>query len=197
MRPSAVIGAQSPLQLTVVALAGVGLLLLLVIRQRVHAFVALLLVSLVVGLAAQYPNVEPAKVLDAMQRGMGGTLGFVAVVVGLGAMFGRLLELSGGAQILARGLLSRFGTARAPWALGLAGFLVSIPVFFDVAFIILVPLVMELAKKSGRPLMALALPRTALGALDAQSSCATGIGARRPEKLTCCPPVASTRFTLV
>lgn len=158
MQASVRIEPQSPLQLSLVALAGIALLLLLVVRGKVHAFPALLLVSVLVGLGAQYPNLDPEKVLAAMQRGMGGTLGFVAVVVGLGAMFGRLLELSGGAQALARGLLARFGVARAPWALGVAGFLVSIPVFFDVAFIVLIPLVVELAKKSGRPLMALALP---------------------------------------
>jgi Gnt-I system low-affinity gluconate transporter len=142
----------------IVAALGVVLLLFLIIQRKLHAFVALLLVSVLIGLGAQLPHVNPEKVLKAMQDGMGGTLGFVAVVVGLGAMFGRLLEVSGGAEVLAQGLLGRFGEKRAPTALGVAGFLVSIPVFFDVAFVILAPILYGLAEKSGKPLMRFAIP---------------------------------------
>lgn len=141
--------------LILVALAGISLLLFLVIRTKLHAFVALLLVSLIVGILAGMPL---GDVVTSMQNGMGSTLGFVAVVVGLGAMFGQMLEVSGGAERLARTLIQRFGEDKSQWALGFTGFLVAIPVFFDVGFIILVPIVYGLAKKTGKSLLYYGIP---------------------------------------
>lgn len=141
--------------LILVAVAGIFLLLFLVMRTKLHAFVALLLVSLLVGIAAGMPLGE---VLTSVQNGMGGTLGFVAVVVGLGAMFGKMLEVSGGAERLAGTLISKFGEDKAPWALGITGFIVAIPVFFDVGFIILVPIVYGLARKTGKSLLHYGIP---------------------------------------
>lgn len=137
------------------AVCGVAGLLVLVVGLRLHAFLALLLVSVAVGLGA---GMEPVKVLEAVEKGMGGTLGFIAIVVGLGGMFGQMLEESGGAQRLADTLVSSFGIERARWALTLTGFLVAIPVFFDVGFILLVPLVYSVSRKTHRPLVGLALP---------------------------------------
>ncbi|WP_203340308.1 gluconate:H+ symporter [Planococcus beijingensis] len=141
--------------LIMVALAGIFLLLFLVIRTKLHAFVALLLVSLLVGIAAGMPLGE---VINSIQNGMGGTLGFVAVVVGLGAMFGKMLEVSGGAERLAATMISKFGEDKAQWALGVTGFIVAIPVFFDVGFIILVPIVYGLARKTGKSLLHYGIP---------------------------------------
>ncbi|WP_077620077.1 GntP family permease [Bacillus sinesaloumensis] len=141
--------------LILIALAGIFLLLFLVIRTKLHAFVALLLVSLLVGIAAGMPLNE---VVSSIERGMGGTLGFVAVVVGLGAMFGQMLEVSGGAERLAQTLIKKFGEDKSQWALGITGFLVAIPVFFDVGFIILVPIVYGLAKKTGKSLLYYGIP---------------------------------------
>ncbi|MCA1064190.1 GntP family permease [Rossellomorea sp. AcN35-11] len=141
--------------LILVALAGIFLLLFLVIKTKLHAFVALLLVSLIVGIAAGMPLQD---VVTSIQNGMGGTLGFVAVVVGLGAMFGRMLEVSGGAERLAQTLINKFGEDKAQWSLGITGFLVAIPVFFDVGFIILVPIVYGLAKKTGKSLLYYGIP---------------------------------------
>ncbi|RIW39073.1 gluconate transporter [Bacillus salacetis] len=141
--------------LILVALAGIFLLLFLVIKTKLHAFVALLLVSLIVGIAAGMPLDE---VVASIQSGMGGTLGFVAVVVGLGAMFGRMLEVSGGAERLAQTMIKKFGQDKAQWGLGITGFLVAIPVFFDVGFIILVPIVYGLAKKTGKSLLYYGIP---------------------------------------
>lgn len=141
--------------LILVALAGIFLLLFLVIRTKLHAFVALLLVSLLVGIGAGMPL---KGVVESIQNGMGGTLGFVAVVVGLGAMFGRMLEVSGGAERLAQTMIKKFGEDKAQWALGITGFIVAIPVFFDVGFIILVPIVYGLAKKTGRSLLYYGIP---------------------------------------
>ncbi|MDN3449666.1 gluconate:H+ symporter [Planococcus sp. APC 3906] len=141
--------------LIMVALAGIFLLLFLVIRTKLHAFVALLLVSLLVGIAAGMPLGE---VITSIQNGMGGTLGFVAVVVGLGAMFGKMLEVSGGAERLAATMINKFGEDKAQWALGITGFIVAIPVFFDVGFIILVPIVYGLARKTGKSLLHYGIP---------------------------------------
>ena len=141
--------------LIMVALAGIFLLLFLVIRTKLHAFVALLLVSLLVGIAAGMPLGE---VITSIQNGMGGTLGFVAVVVGLGAMFGKMLEVSGGAERLAATMINKFGEDKAQWALGVTGFIVAIPVFFDVGFIILVPIVYGLARKTGKSLLHYGIP---------------------------------------
>ena len=143
------------LSLIAMVSGGIALLLLLVIRFRLHAFPALILVSLLIGLAALMP---PAAVIRSIEVGMGETLDFVAVVVGLGAMFGRLLEASGGAESLARGLIRAFGESKAQWALAATGFIVSIPVFFDVGFIILVPLVYGLTRKTGRPVLYYGVP---------------------------------------
>lgn len=84
---------------------------------------------------------------------MGSTLGFIAIVVGLGTMFGEMLRVSGGAEQLAQTLVKKFGEDKAQWALGLTGFLVAIPVFFDVGLIILIPLVYGLAQRTGRSLL--------------------------------------------
>lgn len=141
--------------LITVALAGIFFLLFLVIRAKLHAFVALLLVSLLVGIAAGMPF---QSIIHSIQVGMGSTLGFVAVIVGLGAMFGQMLEVSGGAKKLAQRMIKRFGEDKAPYALGLTGFLVAIPVFFDVGFILFVPLLYGLAKKTGRSLLYYGIP---------------------------------------
>ena len=141
--------------LIIFAVASIFVLLFLVMRTKLHAFVALLLVSLLLGIAAGMPL---GDVIQSIQNGMGGTLGFVAVVVGLGAMFGKMLEVSGGAERLAATLIAKFGEEKAPWALGVTGFIVAIPVFFDVGFIILVPIVYSLAKKTGKSLLHYGIP---------------------------------------
>jgi len=143
------------LSLLMAVLAGIVCLLFLILRVKLQAFLSLLLASILVGLLA---GVEPTSIISIMQKGMGDTLGFVAVVVGLGALFGAILEHSGGAGALANYLLKKFGEKNASWALMLTGFLVAIPVFFDVAFIILVPLVYALQRKTSKSLLLYALP---------------------------------------
>lgn len=135
--------------------AGIGVLLFLILKFRIQAFISLLISSLVVGVLAGLP---PLEIIQTMQEGMGGTLGFVATVVGLGAMFGAILEASGGAQSLANTLLQKFGDKNAAYALSLTGFIVAIPVFFDVAFIILIPIVYALQRKSKKSLLVYAIP---------------------------------------
>jgi gluconate transporter len=134
---------------------GIALLLGLVIFARLHAFIALLVTSLVVAVVGGVPLSEIAGLI---QTQMGGTLGYIAIVIGVGAMFGEMLHRSGGAQAIAERLLGVFGEKRAPWALGLTGLIVAIPVFFDVGLILFIPLVYSLAKKSGRSLLYYAIP---------------------------------------
>ena len=142
-------------QLIFAVFLGIAVLLFLILKIRLQAFIALLICSIVVGLVAGMP---PLNIITTMQEGMGSTLGFVAMVVGLGAMFGAILESSGGAEALAQNLLKIFGEKKASWALMLTGFIVAIPVFFDVAFIILVPLVYALQRKTEKSLLLYAIP---------------------------------------
>lgn len=135
--------------------AAIGLLLFLILYARIHAFLALLLTSMALGLAA---GMEPAKVLKSIQAGFGEALGFIAVVVALGAMIGRYLEHSGGGRALAEWLLGKFGPKRAVWAVLTAAFLVGLPIFFEVGFIILLPLAFSLTRASKRSLLYFGLP---------------------------------------
>jgi Gnt-I system low-affinity gluconate transporter len=136
-------------------LLAVAVLLILVLQLKLHAFIALLMVSILTGFLA---GMSPVVLLDSIQKGMGGTLGYIAVIVGLGAIFGKILEHSGGAEALSRYLLSKFGEKKAPWALTLTGFIIAIPVFFDVGFIILVPVLYSLSRKTGKSLLFYAIP---------------------------------------
>lgn len=138
-----------------IVLSAVGLLLLMVLKFRLNAFIALLITAIYAGILAGMPLKD---ILSSMQKGMGNTLGFVAVVVGLGAIFGQMLESSGGATELARFLVGRFGRDKASWALMITGFIVAIPVFFDVGFIILVPLVYSLSRDTKRSLLYYGIP---------------------------------------
>lgn len=146
------------MHLIVLTVACIALLLFLILFVKLHAFLALLLSSMVLGLASGMP---PDKVLKSIQSGFGEALGFIAVVVGLGAMIGRYLEYSGGGQALADWLLARFGKDRAAWAMLVAAFLVGLPIFFEVGFIILVPLVWSLARETKRSLLFYGLPMAA------------------------------------
>jgi Gnt-I system low-affinity gluconate transporter len=140
--------------LLAVALA-VALLLVMILRLRWQAFVALLLSSLIFAALVGMPvDTIPATVVN----GMGKSLGLVATLVGLGAIFGAMLERSGGALALARWMIGITGLKGAPWALTAAGFLISIPVFLDVALVILCPLLMALGRSQGKPAYWFGLP---------------------------------------
>ena len=141
--------------LLLIAAAAVAVLLLLIIKLKVHAFVALVLVSLLTALATRIPLTDvPATLLD----GFGGTLAAVALLVGLGVMIGRLLEITGGAQVLADTLINRFGENRAPLALGVASFLFGLPIFFDAGLIVMLPIIFSVARRFGGSLLKYALP---------------------------------------
>ncbi|MHA7865630.1 GntP family permease [Flagellimonas marinaquae] len=142
-------------QLFLAVVIGIAILLFLILKLRIHAFVALLIGSIVVGLIA---GLDANQIISTIQKGMGGTLGFVATVVGLGAIFGGILEASGGAKAIADFMVSKFGLKKAPAAMVVSGFLIAIPVFFDVAFIILVPMMYALQRRTGKSLLLYAIP---------------------------------------
>ncbi|WP_406272738.1 GntP family permease [Streptomyces sp. NBC_00191] len=149
--------------LTVAAL-GIALLLFLIIKVRLQPFVALLAVSIAVGLAAGlsvtelFGTVQKSAAVSVIESGMGGILGHVAIIIGLGTMLGAILEVSGGAEVLSSRLLRLFGEKRAPLAMGLTGLIFGIPVFFDVGVFVLAPIVYAAAKRSGRSVLLYAMP---------------------------------------
>ena len=141
--------------LLLIAAAAVLLLLVLIMRFKLHAFLALILVSLVVALATRIPLDD---VVSTLTSGFGSTLASVALLVGLGAMLGRLLDFSGGAQVLADSLIRRFGEQRAPLALGVAALLFGFPIFFDAGLVVFLPIVFTVALRLGGSLLTYGLP---------------------------------------
>src|SRR3954453_21134707 len=109
-------------------LAAVGLLLILILLVRLHASIALGFTSMALGLAA---GMNPPAVVVSIQKGFGEALGFITLVLGLGAIIGAYIESSGGGRVLADWLLQKFGRERSVWAVLLASFLVGLPLFFE------------------------------------------------------------------
>jgi gluconate:H+ symporter, GntP family len=133
-------------------------LVVLVARFKLNAFIALMLASLFVGLCSALP---PMKVAKAFQDGVGNTLGFIAVVVGLGTMLGKMLSESGGAEVIANTFVRTLGTRWLPWTLAAVGFVVGLPVFFGVGLVLLMPILAALVRDTKRPLLALGIPLVA------------------------------------
>lgn len=142
-------------QLLSAVFIGVIVLLSMILKLKIHPFLALLISSIIVGVCA---GMHPDLVFETLISGIGGTLGFVATIVGLGSIMGAMLDKSGGAASLANWMINIGGERKAPWAMMSAGFLVAIPVFFDVAFIILLPMAIALKRKTGKPILLYALP---------------------------------------
>ncbi len=150
--------------LLILMVLAVFVLLFFILQLRMQAFLALILASLfvAVGSSRELTGVENALELanigGEIQSGMGSSLGFIATIIGLGAIFGSLLEHSGGAQSLAKSLLKIFGEKRASWAMVVTGFIISIPVFLDVALVIIAPILYALSRKTGKSVLAFGLP---------------------------------------
>jgi gluconate:H+ symporter, GntP family len=141
--------------LLLIAAAAVALLLVLIMKLKLHAFVSLVLVSILTAVVAGIPV---ADVPAALLTGFGGTLGAVALLVGFGVMLGRLLEVTGGAQVLADTLITRFGEHRAPFALGVAALLFGFPIFFDAGLVVFLPIIFTVARRFGGSLLLYAFP---------------------------------------
>lgn len=141
--------------LLLIAAGAVALLLFLIMKVRMHAFVALVLVSL---LTAFVTGIPAGSITDVLLEGFAGTIASVALLVGLGVMLGRLVEVSGGAQSLADSLMRLFGEKRAPLALGIASLIFGFPVFFDAGLVVMLPIVFAVARKLGGGLLIYGLP---------------------------------------
>ncbi len=146
--------------LLLIAVGAVALLLFMIMKLKIHAFVSLLVVSVLTAVAAGIPVYDPdgVDIPTAITTGFAGVLGNVALLVGLGVMLGRLLEASGGAQILADTLVGRFGEKRAPLALGVAALFFGFPIFFDAGLVIFLPIIFTVARRFGGSLLLYGLP---------------------------------------
>jgi len=145
-------------QLLLLALAAVVVLIVLIARFKLHPFIALITVSLALGIVAGMPL---GGVVKAFQDGVATVLGFIAIVVALGTMLGKMMAESGAAARIATTLIARFGEQRVHWAIMVVGFIVGIPVFFQVGFVLLIPLVFTIARRSGLSLVKIGIPLVA------------------------------------
>ncbi|MCM4163860.1 MULTISPECIES: gluconate:H+ symporter [unclassified Arenibacter] len=141
-----------------IVVLGLFLLFLLIAKFKLNAFIAFIIVSLAVGIAE---GMELQGVIQSIQNGIGDTLGFLVIILGLGAMLGKLVADSGAAQQITTKLVSKFGIGNIQWALVLTGFIVGIPMFYSVGFVILIPLIFTIAASTGLPLLYVGLPMIA------------------------------------
>ncbi|MGC1516376.1 MAG: gluconate:H+ symporter [Maribacter sp.] len=141
-----------------IVILGIVLLFFLIARVKLNAFLVFIIVSLFVGIAE---GMEPLSVVASIQKGIGNILGFLVIILGLGAMLGKLVADSGAAQRITTTLVAKFGKKNIQWAVVLTGFIVGIPMFYSVGFVILVPLVFTIAAATGLPLLYVGLPMLA------------------------------------
>ncbi len=142
----------------VIVIIGILLLFLLIARFKLNAFLTFIIISLFVGIAE---GMELQSVVTSIQNGIGNTLGFLILILGLGAMLGKLVADSGAAQRITSRLVDKFGIKNIQWAVVLTGFIVGIPMFYSVGFVILVPLVFTVAAATGLPLLYVGIPMLA------------------------------------
>src|SRR5437588_5678472 len=140
------------------AFGAVVALIVLIARYKLHPFIALIAVSLALGIAAGMPF---SGVVKAFEDGVGGVLGFIAIVVALGTMLGKMMAESGGATRIATTLIALFGESRVHWAIMFVAFIVGIPVFFQVGFVLLIPLVFTIARRTDMSLVKIGIPLVA------------------------------------
>ena len=139
----------------VIAIFGIFLLFLLIAKLKLNAFLSFIIVCLFVGI---FQGMELESLVKSIQRGIGNTLGFLVLILGLGAMLGKLVADSGAAQQITTQLVSKFGVKHVQWAMVITGFIVGIPMFYSVGFVILIPLVFTVAMSTGLPLLYVGLP---------------------------------------
>jgi GntP family gluconate:H+ symporter len=148
---------QAALILTV-AFLGVALVVLLVTWMRIPAFIALAAASVFVGVSGRMP---PAEIARSFQSGVGDTLGFIAMIVGLGTVIGKLLAESGGALVVSRALVKALGPSRMDWAMMLSALLIGLAVFFQVGLVLLAPVLFTLTRETRTPFLRLGIPMIA------------------------------------
>ena len=145
----------SPERLIIGALLGFAVLLFMIIKLKVQPFLSIMLSALIIGLAVGMPF---TMITDTLSEGVGTTLQTIAVLIGLGSMFGAILQVSGGVEVIAQTLLDKFGEKKAAWALGVTGLIVGMPVFFESGLLILIPIAFGIANKTNRSIFHYAIP---------------------------------------
>ncbi len=139
----------------IAAILGIAILMVLIIKFKIPAMIAILVGAVLIGLGA---GMSFGDIVKAVDDGVGNTLKGIALLVGLGSMFGSILEISGGAKTLAVKMIDKFGDRKAAWALAITGLVIAMPVFFDAGLVILIPLAFSLARRTGRSSLYYAIP---------------------------------------
>ena len=139
----------------IAAILGIAILMVLIIKFKIPAMIAILVGAVLIGLGA---GMSFGDIVRAVDDGVGNTLKGIALLVGLGSMFGSILEISGGAKTLAVKMIDKFGDRKAAWALAITGLVIAMPVFFDAGLVILIPLAFSLARRTGRSSLYYAIP---------------------------------------
>jgi GntP family gluconate:H+ symporter len=152
---NSILGFSHNVTLLIWALVSIVFLVLLIARYKWNPFVTLLISSLILGFLT---GMMPADIIKAVTGGLGSTLGTIAIVIGLGTMLGKMMAESGGAEQIATTLVNKFGEKRVHWAMMVVGFIVGIPVFFEVGLILLIPIVFIVARKTNMSLLQIGIP---------------------------------------
>ena len=151
-------GASHGSLLLIYAVIAIAALILLITRYKVYPFLVLIIVSLLLGLVAGMPM---GTIVKSFETGNGNTLGHIAIVVGLGTMLGKMMAESGGAERIATTLIDKFGEKHIHWAMMVVAIIVGLPVFFEVGFVLLIPIAFNVAKRTGKSLLLIGLPMIA------------------------------------
>ena len=137
---------------------GIILLFFLIVKVKMNSFLSLILVCIILAFGEGLPV---DKIFPTIQKGLGATLGGLTIVVGFGAILGKLMADSGGAQRIATTLINLFGRQNVKWAVCLTGFVVGIALFYEIGFVLLIPLVFTIAKEADIPLLEVGIPMAA------------------------------------
>ena len=144
-----------PLRLLIAAAVGIILLLILIIKFKLHPVISMMIAAIVIGVGAGMPL---SLIGETVEKGVGRTLQGIALLIGLGSMFGGILEVSGGAQKIAKTLIDKLGQNKAGWALGLTGIVIGTTFFFEAGVVILIPLAFNVAKQTKKSTLCYAIP---------------------------------------
>ena len=147
--------AADPMRLMIAAAVGIIVLLVLIIKFKLHPVLSMMISAIIIGAGAGMPL---TMISDTVEKGVGKTLQGIALLVGLGSMFGGILEVSGGAQRIAETLIHKFGQKKAGWALGLTGLVIGTTVFFEAGVVVLIPLAFSVAKQTKKSTLYYAIP---------------------------------------
>ena len=147
--------AADPVRLIAAAVVGIAVLLILIIRFKLHPIISMMLSAVIIGVGAGMPL---SMISETVEKGVGKTLQGIALLVGLGSMFGGILEASGGAQKIAETLIDKFGQKKAGWALGITGFVIGTTVFFEAGVVVLIPLVFSVVRTTKKSTLYYAIP---------------------------------------